>query len=287
MKHSVPITLVLVTFFFLSQLIGLTVINKYVNKELTAQTGQVVYEELPYGIERPEVEPKAAFLYLIVALLIGTVLFLLLVKFKKKFLWKLWFYLATLLCLSIAFAAFMSPAIAAILGVVLATLKIFRPTVLVHNFTELFIYGGLAILFVPLLNVVAAFLLLVILAIYDMFAVWKSKHMIKLARFQAKTKMFAGLFVPYKRVDLTKRAKTAKKAKIKTAVLGGGDMAFPLMFAGTVMSYVGFFKALIIPLCAAVVLFLLFLFAKKDHFYPAMPFLTAGCLVGYLIAVLL
>jgi hypothetical protein len=32
---------------------------------------------------------------------------------------------------------------------------------------------------------------------------------------------------------------------------------------------------------------LLFVYAKKDKFYPAMPFITAGCNVGWLIVLLL
>jgi len=34
-------------------------------------------------------------------------------------------------------------------------------------------------------------------------------------------------------------------------------------------------------------LFSLFMYAKKNKFYPAMPFLTAGCFIGFLIAKLI
>ncbi len=296
MKHNATITIVLVIFFLLSQILGLAVIDKYVNKEVTAQTGQTVYEELPYGIERPEAQPATAFFFIVSALFIGTILFLLLIKFKKRFLWKLWFFLAVTLTLSIAFAAFIPSAAAGLFGLILATLKVFRPSVVIHNFTELFVYGGLAVIFVPLLNIVVASVLLIIIAIYDAFAVWKSKHMIKMAKFQTESKMFAGLLIPYKLVDLRKKitkikkgkakkaAKEAKPQKVQTAVLGGGDMAFPLMFAGVVLTQMGFFKALIVPACTTIALILLLVLAKKDRFYPAMPFLAAGCFVGYLIA---
>ena len=43
-----------------------------------------------------------------------------------------------------------------------------------------------------------ASILLVLISIYDMIAVWKSKHMITLAKFQLDTKSFAGLAMNYR-----------------------------------------------------------------------------------------
>jgi presenilin-like A22 family membrane protease len=61
------------------------------------------------------------------------------------------------------------------------------------------------------------------------------------------------------------------------------------LFAGAVLKSLmigdififAFLKALIIPLFAAIALFLLFVKGREDRFYPALPFLTAGCLIGY------
>ena len=82
-----------------------------------------------------------------------------------------------------------------------------------------------------------------------------------------------------------------KKIKVRTAVLGGGDIGFPLIFAGVVMKelmlqkteLIGFLVALIIPVCTAIALMLLLIKGKQEHFYPAMPFLTAGCIVGFIL----
>ena len=81
------------------------------------------------------------------------------------------------------------------------------------------------------------------------------------------------------------------KEEPRNAILGGGDIAFPLIFAGVVMDSlikggmltksIAFLNALIIPLIVTVSLFLLLSLAKRDRFYPAMPFVTAGCLIGY------
>jgi len=42
-----------------------------------------------------------------------------------------------------------------------------------------------------------------------------------------------------------------------------------------------FLKIMIIPIMTSIALLILLLKSKKDRFYPAMPFLTAGCLAGY------
>jgi presenilin-like A22 family membrane protease len=161
-------------------------------------------------------------------------------------------------------------------------LKIHKPNTYTHNVSELFIYGGLAVIIVPVINLQATIILLVVVSIYDIIAVFYTKHMIKIAKFQSKAKLFAGLFLPYK----TKKAKKKNK-KVNIAILGGGDMAFPLIFAGVAMKTFGFLKTNIIPLFAAAGLITLFLIAKKKKFYPAMPFITAGCFLGYFILTLI
>ncbi len=288
MKHNVKITIILVSLFLLSQVIGLAITNRYIDYEATKQTGTVAWEDLPsvagVKFERPQVEASKSVWYIMAALVAGTVLILLIIRFKKPFLWRLWFFLAVALCLQVAFGAFIPGGIALPIGIILTYFKIYRPNIIVHNFTELFVYGGLAAIFVPIINLFAAFTLLIILSLYDMYAVWKSKHMIKMAKFQTKSRIFAGLLLPYKRIKAAKGEGIKKKVRI--AMIGGGDVGFPLIFAGVVMKTFGLWKALIIPPFVTIALLLLLVLGKKERFYPAMPFLSVGCLVGYGIVLL-
>ncbi len=299
MKHTVKVTLVLVFIFLAAQVIGLAITNAYIDKEKTAETGEVVFENLPLGLERPEVEESTSFIWILVAVVVGTIILLLLIKFRIGILWKLWFFLAIWLTLAVAFGAFIPAIVAIVLGFLLAGWKILKPNVYIQNFTELFIYGGLAAIFVPIMNVFAVVMMLILISGYDMYAVWKSKHMIKLAKFQSKQKMFAGLLIPYKLPRRVKKKKKGKKLKeklvrIKTAILGGGDIGFPLIFSGVVLkeliekgATLPFLKTLIITLCVTIALFILFVKSKKDKFYPAMPFISIGCLIGYGLVLLL
>jgi len=297
MKHTLKVTFILVFLFFVSQVIGLVITNAYIDHKATEETGEVVFVKLPYDIERPPVEQKSSFVFVITAVLIGTLLVLLLIRFKKTFLWKIWFFLAVVLCLSIAFSAFMNPYLAFFLSLILGGYKIFKPNVIIHNLTEVFVYGGLAAIFVPIMNLFAVVILLILISVYDFFAVFKIKHMVAMAKFQTKSRVFAGLLLPYKREKEKRGIKKGVKVKkiIKTAILGGGDIGFPLLFSGVVMKglmlensiLIGFLKTLIIPVVVSIALFLLFVKGKKDKFYPAMPFLTAGCFIGYLVLLLI
>jgi len=285
MKHTWLVTCFLLVMFFAAQLIGLQITRSYIDVAASAEKGELVWKELPsvagVKIERPDIAPQFSIWYIIGAVLIGTILILLIIRLRTILLWKLWFYFAVVLCLGIAAAAFVPPLYALVIALVLGFFKVFKPNIFVHNFTELFVYSGLAVIFVPMLNVLYAFVLLLVLSLYDMYAVWKSKHMIKMAKFQAKSNIFAGLLLPYRMPSLR-----GVKRKIKTAVLGGGDIGFPLIFAGTVMVASDFVSAVVVSLCSTLALLVLLLLSQKDRFYPAMPFLTVGCALGYLIAYL-
>ena len=226
----------------------------------------------------------------------GTLLLLLLIKYKKVMIWKFWFFLSVCITLTIALAAFVNETIAICMAIALALAKVYHPNIFVHNITEVLIYGGLAAIFVPMINLFSAFMLLLFISLYDLYAVWKSEHMIKMAKFQTSTKLFSGLFIPYKGKDgkknEMKEAKKEIKVKTTNAILGGGDIGFPLLFTGVVMKslinsgtarYVAFQLSLIVTLTLTIALFWLLIKSKKDRFYPAMPFLSAGCFAGYLI----
>ena len=309
MRHTLKIALLLLFIFFITQVIGLAItkeyisVKQYVDPETNIITKEIIIEDLPYNVERPEIEGPSAILFILLAILIGTILLLILIKFKKLKLWKLWFFFAIFFAMAIAFSAFIPQSIAALLAFMLAILKIYKPTTLTQNLTEVFIYGGLAAIIVPLFkfsnpqfNVLGVFSLLLLISIYDIIAVNRTKHMITLAKFQTKSKVFAGLMIPYKKqqTQATSPKKTKEKGA-KLAVLGGGDIGFPLIFAGVVMKdlmlsnteIIGYLKTLIIPLFVTMALAFLLFKGKQDKFYPAMPYLTVGCVVGYLVVLLL
>jgi len=313
MKHNSKIVASLVILFLVSQIVGLGLLA-YITEVSVAPTGEinVVHGDTVIG-PRPEVSGADSFLLVIFSVLLGTGLILLLIRLGLGNMWKGLFFFAVFMTIFVSLGVFLESLIAFAIAIILALVKIFKPNIILHNFTEILIYSGIALIFVPIFNVEWIIALLLAISVYDFIAVFKSKHMISIAKFQTDSRVFAGLSIPYK-VKMPKAkvkeipSKTAKKMKqagtsiVKTvrereetveAILGGGDIAFPLIFAGVVMSDLivksgltrmdAFLKVLIIPIVVSIFLLLLFIKGKKGKYYPAMPFLTAGSLLGMLI----
>ena len=275
MKHTLFITITLALLFLASHAMGLVIIDKYLPKELP--TGEIVERKLPLNIERPEVKEETSFIPIFFIILFATIIALLFIKFQLFKLWKLWFFISIALTLIIAFSAFINQVYAIILGIVLALVKLFKPNAIMNNLVEIFIYGGLAAIFVPIFNLLSISILLILISIYDAYSVLKSKHMIKLAKFQTKAKVFTGLSIPYQ------IKKEKRKIEFTTAILGGGDIGFTLFFSGVILKEFNLLVALIVSFVTMLSLLVLLFYGKKGKFYPAMPILTLGCFLGYLI----
>ncbi len=309
MKHSYQVLVVFLGLFLVSQVVGLLLVS-FGSDVVVADDDsvEVVFRNTTLG-ERPEIEGAQTLLALILGVSFGTLILLLLSRFDKKNIWKHWFFFAALLTMSVSFGViFNNFLVAWVVAFVLAAWKVYKTNPFVHNFTELFIYPGIALLLAPLLNFFYAFLLLVLISIYDAYAVWKSKHMVTMAKFAKSTNLFPGFSVSYNKksgevVSRSKKAQVSekkgargKKSGVSTGILGGGDVAFPLIFSSVFLIFLleqgfsvslAFFYAFIISFFAGVSLLLLFLFGKKDRYYPAMPFISVGCFFGYFLVLLL
>jgi presenilin-like A22 family membrane protease len=288
MKHSVKITIILLALFIVTQLIGLYVVNHYINQN----------NELPYGMTPPVVEKETDFYTsflpsIIIAFVIAVIVLFLLMKFKAELFLKIWFFVVVAIALGISFTSILpafknSALFVLILTIPLAFFKVFKRNFFVHNLTELFIYPGIAAVFVPLLNIYTIIVLLIIISIYDMWAVWRSGVMQKMAKYQInQLKVFSGFFVPYVTDKIKGQLKTMKKKdlekkkiKVNLAILGGGDIVFPIITAGVMLKSFGLFPAILTIIGATLGLGFLFIAAKKKKFYPAMPFISAGIFLG-------
>ena len=290
MKYDYKTIFILISLFFISQVVGLGILYKDMKIEVVNGTQQVIYPETILG-PRPEVSGWESFAWIISSIGVSTLLLLVIIKIGIVKIWKLLFFGSIFLAISIALGVLINPILAFITALILALIKIFKPNFVVHNVSEVLMYSGIAVLLVPLFEVKWAIALLLTISLYDVYAVFKSKHMVTMAKFQLKSKVFAGIMVPYKAVKGRKKGE-----KVSGAIIGGGDVAFPLIFSGVVMgslvkvgqiSEMAFLKTLIIPLFVCATLLFLLLKGKQGKFYPAMPFVTAGCLIAYGIILLI
>jgi presenilin-like A22 family membrane protease len=260
---------------------------------------------LPYGMETPEIEDSTDFYTsflpsIIIAFIFAIVLLILLTKFNFGFILKIWFFVVILIAIGIFFNSFFPDEkyfsyLALIFALPLALVKVFRRNFLIHNLTELIIYPSIAAVFVSLLNFWTVLILLVLISVYDMWAVWKSGIMQKMAKYQInELKIFSGFFVPYlsKKVkmelkELPKSELKNKKVKANVAILGGGDVVFPIIAAGVMLKQFGFLPALLVIAGATLGISYLLFVAEKKKFYPAMPFITVGIFLGIIAAFLM
>ncbi len=276
--------------FLITQFIGLAVVSSYSRTNL------------PYGMQPPqEIEPSKTLISIIMSFAIAITFILILIKYKWKFFIRAWFFVVVLLALAIVFNAILknctnhSEIIAILFATPLAFIKIYRPNFLIHNLTEILIYPGIAAVFVPILNWWTIIVLLILISIYDVWAVWHSGIMQKMAKFQMKElKILGGFMVPsiskkvMAQIKKMKKSKSEKpkKIKISLAILGGGDIVFPIIAAGVFLREFGLMPALFVTLGAFSGLTYLFIISKKK-FYPAMPFITAGIFLGILISLII
>ncbi|MBI2631826.1 hypothetical protein HYW75_02380 [Candidatus Pacearchaeota archaeon] len=312
MKHTWKITFLLLAMFFITQLIGLAVLGAYAPKIKQAQDeeGNIVNitdHNLPYGLEPPQdTDPKINLISIIISLIIAIAVIFIFMKYGAVLIIRYWFFFVIILALGLTINAPLigikySSLVALLFALPLAYFKVFKRNIIVHNITELLIYPGLAAIFVPLLSIWTIIILLVIISVYDIYAVWHTGFMQKMAKFQIQeVRVFSGFFIPYlgkKERDLMNKFKQAKanlksklksrKIKMSVAILGGGDVIFPIILSGVVLRTLGLIPALLISIGATLALGLLFYYSEKGKFYPAMPFISAGCFVALAIAYML
>jgi presenilin-like A22 family membrane protease len=321
MKHTLKITTVLLAMFLITQLVGLAVIYADPLKVDAQIDGEIQEIHNPYlrWIDVPEPQTDKdftnVFWQILIAFFIAVSLLLVLMKFKIELFLRIWFFAIVAIALFLSFVAIeklvpwvipfhTAMIIALVLALPLAFIKIFGRNLIVHNLTELLVYPGIAVIFIPILNFFTVILLLILISVYDMWAVWHSGVMQKMAKYQIrKLKVFSGFFVPYapskkvrKQIQMAKEAKKAgkkikdKKIKVNVAILGGGDVIFPIITAGVMLRTFsqtpigGLLAASLVILGATCGLGYLFFFAQKKKFYPAMPFITTGIFIGILLS---
>ena len=121
-----------------------------------------------------------------------------------------------------------------------------------------------------------AIVLLAVFSVYDIIAVYKTKHMVKMARDMMEAGAIFGLII------------ATKKPK-DFMILGSGDILLPLILSATVAAY-SILGAVIISLFAAAGLFvthLLFSNQKRRKPMAALPPIATLSIIGYLVFLLI
>ncbi len=171
-------------------------------------------------------------------------------------------------------------------------LLLFKQNWIILNIAGVLTSAGLAAVWGIDLGVYSAIALMIIFAVYDYIAVYKTKHMLDIARASTDSNMPLFFVVPEKRgfdmndVDIDKPSEGEEGERRGAIMIGFGDIAIPNVMVISSFLYGNTIQFFVLPLFGGIVaMFILFSFIKRPA--PGLPFLNTGVLLGFAIAVLL
>ncbi len=231
------------------------------------------------------------------AMVVATILLIVFLKyFKGPTSSKLFFALILFVGVNIVFEAFFPALIAFILTVFIVGARFLKPNVFTHNLVFFLALAGVGARLGTLIPVVAAIILLIVLSVYDFIAVFKTKHMVTMFKGMLKNGIPMGIIITddpmhmthdVGKVSATKLRQTKKSSDF--IMLGGGDLAFPALFAVAALAQFGLIQALgvVIGAIGGIVLIHSLIVQKKFKALPALPPIAAFAILGFLISLLL
>lgn len=272
----------LVGIFLVTQLLGLYVGNMY---SQAIQTG-----ELSPALENPEAIENSFWFF--GWILIGTVMILLIIRFKRKLLKGLealvvfissWIVFDFLFPIEIWYFS-----LGFFLAMILTSWKMLRPTILSQNTAAIFAGAGAGAIIGASLGIVPSIILMILLCVYDFISVFITKHMVKMAKAITETPTAFTIATPHK----FKKPKYIphKKARKRVHVfqLGVGDIVIPLIFSISILSRFTILHSILTVIGSAIALTgLIYYMTKKPRPLPALPFITLGTLSSFIISVIL
>ena len=271
-------------FFLLTQLFGLGV-------ALKAQ-GLFPVEQ----ISTPKLEPWR--FLVIFGVLTGLMILMMRLPRGKGLIFRAVFILTVWWGSALALSVWMHDTIALVISIAAITLWLFWAKVFLHNALVILGIAGVGSVFGLRFSPESIVALLILFAVYDVIAVYKTKHMIKLARTMLEVRAIFAVIAPSK-ISLffsgmrdvpsdkgpvlpSSRAGAEGSLPKEYMMLGGGDIAFPLMLASSVSVHSPANAFIVIGfsffgLIASFVLF--FLLGRKPM--PALPPIAVFSILGF------
>lgn len=181
-----------------------------------------------------------------------------------------------------------------VLAIAVAAAWLLRPTVWLHTLVMLFTMAGAAAVFGSLFSPWTFVVVMLIISVYDVLAV-RFGYMVWMAQRLSESTSLPAFVIPRTASGWRNSLSTftfqdqAEKepAERQFSVLGGGDIAFPLVLVVSVLFNLGPMKSLVVAaftfigLAAAFWIQARFLKGKP---MPALPPISAAAILGFLIA---
>lgn len=185
------------------------------------------------------------------------------------------------------FSAFFPEMIAVMLAALLVLIKYAKPNPITHNIAIGIAIAGIGAQLGLMLPIQTVLILFVLLSAYDIFAVYGSKHMIKMFKGLSQRGVLLSLVIPEEKGNVKKHLKNIKPGKGGGFImLGTGDIAFPLILAVSSLT-IGILSSLLVIAGSLIGVLAVFLILSKDRKpMPALPPIALFSIIGLLISLI-
>ena len=225
--------------------------------------------------------------------LLATLFILLILRFvkfekEKGTIFKILFILAVLLGGLLFLETWLPEHLSLIFIFVLIFWWLKKPSVLIQDLLIILGIAGTGSILGLSLNPLTVVALLIIFLIYDFIAVYKTKHMVRMAKAMLESRAILAIVIPPNIFGFRESLEKIQPGG-KFLILGGGDIAFPLIFSVSLIPS-GIFNSLIVALFSLIGLFASFWFFTKQKErkpIPALPPIAFFSIIGYLITKIL
>jgi len=187
------------------------------------------------------------------------------------------------------FSIIFNNAIFSMSAAIILVIAVFKKRVVfLHNIGIILAMAGIGAVLGLSLTPVSVVVLLLILSFYDIVAVYKTGHMVKIAEDMIKSRAISGIVLPQNR-----KGWSANLARVRPGgeymILGSGDLIMPLILISSVIGIHGLASGLVVlffSLLGLSLTYYLFVTQRTRRPMAALPPIAVMSIVGYLIATL-
>lgn len=184
---------------------------------------------------------------------------------------------------------FNEAAISTIAAILLAVSVLKIKVVLLHNAGMILAAAGIGAVLGLSLTPISVVFLLLILSFYDIIAVYKTGHMVKIAEDMIRARAISGIVLPQTVKDWFENLENVQPGG-RFMILGSGDLIMPLILIASVIGFNGLAAGLTVMLFSTLGLFLtyyLFITQKTRRPMAALPPIAVMSIIGYLVSIVL
>jgi len=201
---------------------------------------------------------------------------------------RIFFLLALFSGTLITIGVFLNNTWSIVLSLFLVTAYVFYPYVWFHNLILILTLPGIAATLGASLNPFMVVFLLIFMSIYDYIAVYKTKHMVKMAKAMIAGRAIFAMIYP-ERVSGFKSHLDKAHPGEGFMMLGSGDFVFPLIMATSsyAVSPMAPWIVFIASLFGLLLMHFIFISQKVRRPMPALPPLAVFAILGFFLAIIL